>query len=266
MANLTYNQKKIHFTDKGKGDTLVFLHGFLESAKIWKGFSKKLSDDFRVITIDLPGHGESENVDEVHSMELQADVVFRILEECKVRKCLMTGHSMGGYVTLAFADKHPEMLKGICIFHSHIFADSEQDRENRDRMIRVVEENKFGYVVQFIRSLFPEEVHEKFAPEIEQLIGRANEMQKESIIAALRGMKIRKDQSQLLSSLQVPVLFILGLKDSKAPLSRLWEMISLPAHSESMIMKDTGHMGYIEESGKTLSAIMSFAARVFRDA
>jgi len=263
MASLLYNRKKIHFTDKGKGDVLVFLHGFLESGKIWKSFSKKLSDDFRVITIDLAGHGESENVEEVHSMELQADVVFRVLEDCGVRKCMMTGHSMGGYVTLAFAEKHPEMLKGICIFHSHIFADSEQERENRDRMIRVVEENKFGYVVQFIRSLFPEDVREKCAPEIEQLIDRANGMKKEGIIAALRGMKIRKDQSELLSSLQIPVLFILGLKDSKAPLSRLWEMISLPVHSESLIMKGTGHMGYIEESEKTLAAIREFARKIY---
>lgn len=263
MNSIRFKNRKIYFTDLGRGKTLVFLHGFTESGKIWKDFSKKLTDDFRVIIIDLPGHGKSEGLDEVHSMELQAEVVHKVLKARKVRKCLMIGHSMGGYVTLAFAGKYPKILKGFCLFHSHSFADTQQDRENRERTIRLVNEDKFSFIAQFISGLFPEEVRVQFGTKIGQLIRRAEKMQKENIIASLEGMKERYDQTLLLQTTSLPVLFILGLKDSKAPVARLWEMISLPAHSESLILRETGHMGYIEEPEKTLTAIKAFAKKIF---
>jgi pimeloyl-ACP methyl ester carboxylesterase len=263
MPNVLFQKKKIHFTDEGNGKALVLLHGFTESGSIWKKFSKKLSSDFRVIVIDLPGHGKSEGLGDIHSMELQAEVVYRVLKACKVRKCIMIGHSMGGYVTLAFAGKKPEMLQGFCLFHSHVFADSQQERENRERTINIVNQDKFSFITQFIASLFPEEVREKFSKQIDQLIKRAGKMQKENIVAALEGMKERYDQTLLLKTTKLPVLFILGLRDSKAPVARLWEMISLPAHSESLILRDTGHMGYIEEPDKTLNAIRAFAKKTF---
>jgi pimeloyl-ACP methyl ester carboxylesterase len=262
MKTIIFNGKKIAYSDEGKGKTLVFLHGFTESGKIWKAFTKALEHDFRVIVIDLPGHGKSERLGEIHTMELQAEVVFQVLRVCKVKKCIIIGHSMGGYVTLAFAGKYPQMLKGFCLFHSHIFADSPVDRENRDRTIRLVEENKFSFVTQFIRGLFPEEVQEKFKKEIDQLIKRAGKMEKEGIIASIEGMKARFDQTLLLKTTGLPVLFILGQKDSKAPVTRFWEMISLPAHSESLILRETGHMGFIEERDLTLNAIRAFARKV----
>jgi pimeloyl-ACP methyl ester carboxylesterase len=262
MKTIIFRNKKIRFTDQGTGKTLVLLHGFTEDGGIWDGFCVRLNRDFRVIVIDLPGHGESEGIDAIHTMELQAEVVHEVLKSCKVRKCLMTGHSMGGYVTLAFAEKYPNMLKGICLFHSHVFPDSPQDRENRERTIRIVKEDKFGFVVQFIHSLFPEEVQNKFRKEIEHLIGRAKKLKKENIVAALEGMKIRKDHVKLLENMQIPILFILGQKDIKIPVSRYWEMISLPRYSESLILRDTGHMGYIEEPEQTLKVLKGFARKV----
>ena len=262
MKTLLVENKKIRYSDEGEGKALVFLHGFTESGKIWNQFSGKLIRDFRIIIIDLPGHGKSEGIGSIHTMEMQAEVVHRVLKHCKVRKCLMIGHSMGGYVTLAFAGKYPTMLMGFCLFHSHVFSDSVQDRENRDRTIRLVLLDKFSFVSQFIAGLFPEEVRENFSKEIDQLIRRADRMQKENVIASLEGMKERFDQTLLLKTTQLPVLFILGLKDSKAPIARLWEMISLPAQSESLILRDTGHMGYIEEPKKTLEAIRAFAKKI----
>jgi pimeloyl-ACP methyl ester carboxylesterase len=263
LKTVVFNNKSISFTDQGRGRTLVLLHGFTESGKIWKEFSKKLCNDFRVIVIDLPGHGKSDGVADVHTMELQAEVVHHVLEARKIRECIMVGHSMGGYVTLAFAAKHPEMLRGFCLFHSHSFPDTTQDKEIRDRTIRLVQENKLSFITQFIPGLFPVEAREKYEKEIGQLIRRAGKMQKENIIAALEGMKERYDQCHILKTTSLPVLFILGLKDGKAPQARLWEMISMPANSESLILRDSGHMGYIEEPVRTLEAIRSFAKKTF---
>ncbi|MCX6305350.1 MAG: alpha/beta hydrolase [Bacteroidetes bacterium] len=261
MPAIKIQKKNINVTDEGTGKIIVLLHGFTESLKIWTSFSLQLSKKYRVITIDLPGHGKSDSIDKIHSMELMADVVHEVLKKLKVGKCLMVGHSMGGYVTLAFAAKYPGMLKGFSLFHSHCFADTATEQENRNRTITIVGQDKFSYVAQFIPSLFPVEVHKKFSKQIERMIQRASKMEKEGVIAALEGMKIRKDQSDLLKKTLLPVLFILGQKDSKAPHARLWEMIALPAVSETLLLRECGHMGYIEAPNETLNALAGFARK-----
>jgi pimeloyl-ACP methyl ester carboxylesterase len=264
MKILTFKDKKISFSESGKGKTIVLLHGFAESSKVWDSFRDQLSEFFRVIVIDLAGHGKSESLEPVHSMELQADVVYEVLKQCKVKKCIMFGHSMGGYITLAFASKYPDMLKGLCLFHSHPYPDSVEDRKNRSRTIKLVEQDKFGFVANFIPDLFPQGSRRKFSKEIKKLVERAKEIPKEGIIAALEGMKIRKNQSTLLKSINVPVLFIIGLKDPKAPLTRLWKMVSMPHQSECLILRNVGHMGYIEAPEEILSMIKGFARKAFK--
>ena len=98
MATIKFQKKNIFFTDEGKGKAIVLLHGFTESLKIWSGFASKLAEKYRVITIDLPGHGKSDCIASIHTMEVMADAVFTVLKNLKVGKCLMIGHSMGGYV------------------------------------------------------------------------------------------------------------------------------------------------------------------------
>jgi pimeloyl-ACP methyl ester carboxylesterase len=262
MAPIKLQKKNINYTDEGTGKVIVLLHGFTESLKIWTGFSTQLSKKYRVITLDLPGHGKSDCIGKVHTMDAMADLIYAVLKKLKVGKCLMVGHSMGGYVTLAFAAKYPKMLKGFVLFHSHCFPDNSAEQENRDRTIAIVSQDKFSYVAQFIPSLFPVEVHKKFSKQIERLIQRASKMEKEGVVAALEGMKIRKDQSELLKSTTLPVLFILGLKDSRAPVARLWEMIAMPAVSEVLILRECGHMGYLEAPEEALEAIAGFARKV----
>jgi pimeloyl-ACP methyl ester carboxylesterase len=261
MQTLKYKKKSVSYTDEGTGKTIVFLHGFTESLKIWTSFATQLSKKYRVIAIDLPGHGKSDSIAKIHTMEIMADLVFAVLKKLKAGKCLMVGHSMGGYVTLSFTAKYPEMLKGFCLFHSHCFPDTETEQENRNRTIAIVGMDKFSYVAQFIPGLFPAEVHKKFSKQIERLIQRASKMDKEGLVAALEGMKVRKDHSDLLKNTALPVLFILGLKDSKAPVARLWEMIALPPVSETLLLRDCGHMGYIESPVQTFGALLGFARK-----
>ena len=263
MDSIKFQKKNISYTDEGSGKTMVLIHGFTESLGIWKKFATQLSKKYRVIRIDLPGHGKSDTIGPEHSMELMADVVFAILKKLKAGKCLMTGHSMGGYVTLAFAGKYPGRLNGICLFHSHCFADTQAEQENRRRTIGIVDQDKFSYVAQFIPSLFPVEVHKKHSVIIQRLIRQASKMPKEGVIAALEGMRNRKDQSETLKKVPFPVLFILGLKDTRVPQSRIWEMISLPQVSEILLLKNTGHMGYIEQPRITYDALAGFARRIF---
>lgn len=112
----TFRKARIRYSDEGKGRTIVLIHGFPENLEIWKEFSAILSKGFRVIAIDLPGLGESENIGYVHTMDLMAKCVHSVLEELQLRKYVLVGHSMGGYVGLAFAELFPENIKGLCLF------------------------------------------------------------------------------------------------------------------------------------------------------
>ena len=258
---IKFKNKIINFTAKGEGKTIVFLHGFLESLEIWDTFSKKLSKKFRVICIDLPGHGETENISETHSMELMADVVKSVLDDQGVETCIMVGHSMGGYVTLAFAEKYQEMLNGICLFHSAAHADSEEAKTNRDRTIRAVSNDHTGFIQSFIPDLFANSSIAKFKKEIDLLKKQASKTQKEGIIAALKGMKSRTDKLGLLEKIPFPLLMIIGKKDSRIPVELALQQVKLPSHGEALILGNVGHMGYIEAKKITLSAVRDFAKK-----
>jgi pimeloyl-ACP methyl ester carboxylesterase len=262
MPTITYNHNTIAYTTDGTGQCIVLLHGFTESSTIWNRFRRALANHFRVITIDLPGFGKSESVAEIHTMELFADVVHEVLKGCRVRKCLMVGHSMGGFVTLAYAKKYPEMLLGLSLFHSHPYSDTQEGRINRERAIRLMRESRQNYIFQFIPSLFAPELRKKHAAAIEKLVKQASKITIESLIASSQGMKLRPDSAEFLKTLDIPVLFIVGMKDSRAPLDRIGEMILLPKHSESLILKDIGHMGYLEAYEQTLQAVWCFAKKV----
>ena len=105
-----FRQGRIRYKQQGKGRAVILLHGFLEDLHIWDEFSSELSKSYRVISIELPGHGKSENFGYVHSMELMADAVMAVLKQERLRKVVIIGHSMGGYVSLAFAEKYSDHL------------------------------------------------------------------------------------------------------------------------------------------------------------
>lgn len=262
MAYIRFEKKRIYYKDAGKGKPIVLLHGFTESSAIWTSFAKKLSAKYRVVLIDLPGHGRSSVLGPVHTMDRMADAVQAVLKKIRAGKTLMAGHSMGGYVALAYAARYPDRLRGLCLFHSHCFADTETDRTNRDRTIGVVEKDKMGFVAGFIPDLFPAETRHEHGKKITRLVHRAAKMEKEGVIAALEGMKVRPDQTETLRTVNVPVLFILGQKDSRAPVDRFGEMVALPAQSHVLLLRECGHMGFIEYPDATLAALAAFARSV----
>ena len=126
----------------GKED-LVLVHGFMENLLVWEDLENYLSKKFRLIKIDLPGHGRSEIYGEVHTMELMADEVKKVAEKLKLEKFHLLGHSMGGYMALAFAEKFPETLKSLTLFFSTYYPDDEEKKEQRRKSFRIILENFF---------------------------------------------------------------------------------------------------------------------------
>lgn len=260
-SEIVYRDKKIHFQVAGSGPAIVLLHGFLESKEVWKNFLRRLSKEFLVVTIDLPGFGESDNLGSIHTMDDFAAVVHLVLKHLEIRSCILAGHSMGGYVTLAYAEKYPKTLRGFVLFHSQAACDSEEARMNRERTIRLVEKDHHGFIKNFIPDLFDQENVKKFSREIGILKDLADKTGKEGIIAALEGMKIRLDRQHVLTNSKVPVLFIIGKNDSRIPMEVVIPQTLLPEHAEILLLDHVGHMGFIEASEKTFQTIRAFAAK-----
>ncbi len=258
-----YQHKNISYKISGKGPALVLLHGFLESKAIWDDFSEILQNDFTVIAIDLPGHGESELIEETHSMQLMAATVRTVFETEKIEKAVIAGHSMGGYVALQFAVDNKEMVKGLVLFHSHANADTDEAKENRRRTINIVSQNRGGFIKQFIPDLFDQKHIEKYTVEIQKLQDIAALMTPDAIIAALSGMRDRTNLLQYLLLTDIPVLFIVGKQDSRMPYTQIIAQAVIPSHSEILLLEDVGHMGFIEAPNKTLLALKYFAKRCF---
>jgi pimeloyl-ACP methyl ester carboxylesterase len=263
-ASKSVGKKLLHYSISGKGPAIVLLHGFLESCEVWKNFVRRLSPDFQVITIDLPGHGKNKSAGDFITMDVMAEEVHQVLKSLNLSGCVMVGHSMGGYVALAYAEKYPKTLKGFILFHSQAGADSPETAANRERTIALVEKDHHSFIKNFIPGLFDPENVTKLKKEIGFLQKLADNTSKEGIIAAIRGMKSRPDRQHVLLNAKVPVLFIIGKNDKIIPMELLIPQTLLPAHSEVLLLDHVGHMGFIEASGKTFDALKGFAQRIFK--
>lgn len=255
---IDFESGKVHFDDQGDGPAVVLLHGFLESLRMWDYFIKHLSKNFRVVAIDLPGHGKSDVYNHGLTMTIMANWVKAVLDHLRIKRCVMVGHSMGGYVTLEFAMQFPEMIKGLGLFHSHASADTEEARENRRRTINIVKLDKAGFIKEFIPDLFTEENAVKYAGEIAELQKRSVETPPQGIISALEAMRDRSGKIELLLNTNVPVLFIAGKEDKRIPVQNVMAQAILPAHSEVLLLGNVGHMGFIEAREKTLDMLRCF--------
>lgn len=261
--HLALDNGSVYYTLKGNGPSVVLIHGFLEDHSIWNYFVKKLSPNYQVLTVDLPGSGKSSVFGKVHSMEFMAETINLILEKEKISESIVVGHSMGGYVAMALAEKYPEKLDGIVLFHSHAAADDDQGKINRNRTIDVVAKNHKDFIHSFIPLMFAENNQKIFSKEIAGLQEIASTTSAEAVIAALAGMRDRKDRTEILAKFNVPVFFIIGKNDSRIKIEKILPQISIPKNCEALILEDVGHMGFIEAQEITCMALEHFLERDF---
>ncbi len=253
----------IHYSDSGKGSVIVLLHGYLESSEVWNGFADKLASAFRVIAVDLPGCGQSDIYGEVHTMEFMAMAVRELIAHLNLRKVFMTGHSLGGYVTLAFLELFSESLSGYCLFHSQPFPDSPAALEKRKREIDIVKRGKKNlmYPDNVIR-MFAESNLKKFSDALERSKDIAARIPGEGIIAVLNGMMIRPSRQKFMEEGKVPCLWILGSMDNYIPCDLIQAQVKLPSNAGIVVLKNSGHMGFIEEEDLSVKTVSEFIKKI----
>lgn len=254
--NILYKNINISYSDTGKGTAVVLLHGFLENSTMWDAFRPEFSKKYRVITIDLLGHGETGCLGYVHSMEDMADAVHAVLHELRIRKAIFVGHSMGGYVALAFAEMYPDIVKGIVLQNSTSRADSDERKANRDRAIKAVKQSYSNFVRMSIANLFSEDNRERLESEIENVKLEALKTPLQGVVAALEGMKTRKDREVILHFAPYPVLLVLGKKDPVLNYDENLEQVE--GTGVKLITYPDGHMSHIENREQLLKDLPEF--------
>ncbi|WP_158962126.1 alpha/beta fold hydrolase [Myroides fluvii] len=243
--SLLYKNIQINYYDSGKGNTLIFLHGFLENGKMWKYYMDHFATKYRVISMDLLGHGGTGCLGYIHSMEDMADAVHAVISHLKLKRVTLIGHSMGGYVSLAFAELYPDHVKRIILINSTARADSPERVQNRDRAIDLIKKNAPMFITMAINNLFADHIRPQYEQEINHTREEALKTATQGVIAALEGMKTRIDREVLLHFAPYSIAFILGKSDPVMPYQDTIDQ-TLGTKAE-VITLEGGHMLHIEQ-------------------
>ncbi len=264
IKTAAFKKGTVTFSDTGKGRAVVLLHGFLGSHQIWNNTIQSLSKSFRVIAIDLPGHGDTDCFGYVHTTELNAKCVKAVMDNLRLKKYVIIGHSMGGYAGLAFADLYPDNLRGLCLYHSTAYADSDEKKKDRTRSIKVVKANHKIYTTEVIKNLFATKNAKYLKEEITFAQKIAAQTSKQSIIASLEGMKDRPNRDIILGMAHYPIMMVIGELDNVLPYHQLLEQSELIREKHVLYLEHDGHMGFLESPRQSNAALKKFLRVCFK--
>jgi pimeloyl-ACP methyl ester carboxylesterase len=262
-------QKEIHFknitgyyTIEGYGEPIMLVHGFCGEGAVWDELKKFLPKNYKIIIPDLPGYGKSEilnSTSEIITVEYYAEYLNAIAEKENLQQFTLVGHSMGGYAALAFAEMFPSKLKKICLFHSHPYEDAAEKKESRRKSIQFIE--KYGtelFTDELYNTLFASAFYETHPEVVKAIKEKATHYPPETLIGSTQAMINRKDRSEVMKNISVPVLLIIGRQDKAIDYDKSLAMCSLAAVTEVHILQEVGHMGMLEASEQTAQIISKF--------
>lgn len=258
LQHTLFQGHKIASRRAGAGKAVVLLHGFCESSSLWNRFVAALQAHYTVITIDLAGFGDSDMI-APYTIEQLADMVQTVVEDYGLEEYVLIGHSMGGYVATACLERHGARLRGVGLFHSHPFEDSEEKKKNRQKSIEFIQKHGVApFVAHLFSSLFAPGFSAAQPAVVEDFIDQCSQQQSDAVIAASRAMMQRGDRSAVLRRAHCPVLFIIGEQDTSIPLSLCLQQTSLPDRAYIRILSEVGHLGMVEAEGEAVRAVEAF--------
>lgn len=252
------NNNTLHYTRSGKGKTVVLLHGYCEDLSIWDKTTTFLSSSFDVVCIDLPGFGKSKGLENT-TIEQMAIAVFETLDVLGVYNSVMIGHSLGGYVALAFAELYPASLSGLGLFHSTAYADNDQRKEARNKTVDFIQRKGVAtFAMAFVEPLFFMRNRKRLVHEIANLKEVAANTAETSVCKTAIAMRDRPDRTHVLHEVKIPYLFIVGKEDHAVTLESSLDQCAIPDNSTVRFLGDVGHMGMFEAANECHQTIKSF--------
>ena len=254
----------VYVSDTKKGErTVVLLHGYLETLAVWEDFVHLLAPHFRVLRIDLPGHGLSGTNSEVNTVDFSAMILCEVLQKSGVSEAIVAGHSMGGYIAQAFAENYPEAVLGLSFFHSTPNPDSEEKKKDRDREIALIREGKISLIAkQSFSKMFAKKSQDCLKEKITELEELAEIHDPEGIVACLEGMKTRPDRNNWLATFKKPLLFVFGKKDEYIPEETAQNIAAKFPQGQVLWLENSGHCGFIEEQDVVADRFIEFVRSI----
>lgn len=260
LKNSSIQNAQLQWFEQGTGTALVLLHGFTESHRCWLPAMETLAKQFRVLAPDLPGSGGSSLLaNGTADLAATADLLFSWLSALQIEKCVVVGHSMGGYVALEMLAKAPERLQGIGLFHSHPYGDDESKKLNRDRTIELIEKRgSKDFLHGFIPNLFAPEKRQSLAQTIDLLEKQAAEQSVAAYVAQTRAMRDRLPRLDLLKAHRLPKLVVLGRHDPILPAESGLAFAVQLNNCQLELLETAGHMGMYESPTQTAEILAEF--------
>ena len=268
--HILFQNITLHYKTTGTGLPVVLLHGFAEDSSIWDNQVDYLKNNYKLIIPDLPGSGASGMLNTPLSegeglgvrpnknigMEDYALCIKQILDTEKITQCIMIGHSMGGYITLAFAEKYPGFLMSFGLFHSSAYPDDDAKVETRKKAIGFIETNGAdAFLKTSIPGLFYDQGN---SAQADALIEKGKAFSSKALIQYYKAMIARPDRTNILKNNTTPVLFIMGEHDKAVPFKHSLEQSYMPFQSYIHVLRNSAHMGMLEEPGRSNEILANF--------
>ncbi len=267
-----YGEDQLAYFDEGnkeestptykKKSTLLLIHGFGEDHSIWKNQIEFLSQYYRVIAPNLPGvHCKPLSIHHSHAPSLRnyVEVLHELMHSLDVDKYYVLGHSMGGYIGLAFADYYVNHVIGLGLIHSTTFEDSPAKKESRLKIAEfLLEHGTQKFLETATQNLFGNNFKKAHLDKIQDVIDSASDISPETMVQFVMAMRNRPPHTHLLSQNRIPIWMIVGEEDIAVPLEDALQQTQLLPPHHVMILQQVGHMGMLEATEQVNHALLGF--------
>jgi len=256
----------VHVWDTKAGEkTIILLHGYLETMYVFSELIDQLKHKYRIVTLDLPGHGLTDSAPagkdglSVNSVQFDVPVIAGVMEKCHISKAILCGHSMGGFIALEAIRQRPELFEKVILMNSHPYPEPSELTPSRQREIEIIRQEKLPLLASAsIPKMYFEENLRRCDDKVMETVELCETHDPEGIIASIRGIVSRPDLQDVLKSTTVPVMLIYGDHDTYLPLEKV-EMMKqdFPAVNYRLI-PSTGHNSFVENLPEVVNALTLF--------
>jgi pimeloyl-ACP methyl ester carboxylesterase len=221
--------------------TLVLLHGHGMNETLWDELVPLLGDQFTLVRPNVS------MLTNCHTVEAYADELYRLLTASQITQFTLIGHSMGGYISLAFAEKFPDMLEGFGLFHSSALADDEAKRQQRTQLVQLLRTHGTeAFIRRTLPNLFGSRFKELSPEKVQDYVQQYSKLPSEALAVGMEAMRDRPDRTHVLRKLSFPVLFIMGMDDQVVPFDKAMDQAAYPARAYPFVLAEAGHLGMVE--------------------
>lgn len=259
MSKTKVNNVELAYDDVGSGPAIVLVHGYPFNRTMWDEQLAALRDKYRVIRLDLRGHGESESSEGPAPMNLMAQDISALLDQLGISRAVIGGLSMGGYVVLAFHKLFPARVEKLLLADTRAQAETEENKKVRaEQAQKILAEGMGGIADMMLPKLLAPETVSKRPEVVKRVRAMMLQTKPEGAASALGGMAVREDHTDRLSEIKVPTLILVGREDAITPVADSEKMHAAIAGSRFLVIENAGHVSNIEQPEQFNKALIDF--------